>query len=185
MSEYQYHEFCRISSPMPKDVRKIMNSFSSRATLTTHGASYVYNYSDFNYEPIEILKDYFDVYFYIANWGTLRLAFKFDKLEIDYSELKKFQIEDENIKLIEFEDCCIIDIELAKEEGFGWTDGEDMLTEILPLYTDIKNKNYQFLSFANAINKAFLHGEHELLNIYLTNHTLSPYNQLILNLFNR
>lgn len=184
MSEYQYHEFCNISNPMPKEVRKIMSSLSSRATLTSHGASYAYNYSDFGYDPIEILKDHFDIYFYIANWGTLRLAFKFNKLDTSIPELKNHQLENV-INCIEYDDSIIIDIDLGIEEGFGWTDGEGMLAEMLPIYDELKNKNYQFLNLSKAMNDSFLHGEDELLKELLTNKKLSPSQQFVLDIFNR
>lgn len=184
MSEYQYHEFCSINSPMPKEVRKTMNSLSSRATLTSHGASYVYNYSDFSYDPIEILRDHFDIYFYIANWGTLRLAFKFNKLDINIPEFKNYQHE-EVISYIEYDDSIIIDIDLGTEEGFGWTDGEGMLVEMLPIYDELKNKNYQFLELSKAMHNSFLHGEDELLKELLTNKKLSSSQQFILDIFNR
>jgi len=157
MSEYQYHEFCRISSPMPKEVRTKMNSLSSRAMLTSHGASYVYNYSDFGYDPIDIIKDHFDVYFYIANWGTINLTFKFNKLDINIQELKKYQLEDV-INFIEFDDSIILEITLGSEEGLGWTDGEGILVEMLPIYDELKNNNYQFLDFSKAINNSFIDG---------------------------
>ena len=47
MSEYQYYEFCKIHAPLSSEARKEMQSLSSRAKISTHGAIYVYNYGDF------------------------------------------------------------------------------------------------------------------------------------------
>jgi len=38
MSEYQYYEFCKISTPMSKATRELMYSLSSRANVGTHNA---------------------------------------------------------------------------------------------------------------------------------------------------
>jgi hypothetical protein len=181
MSEYQYHEFCRLHSPMPQNVRNTMKSFSSRAVLSTHGAAYTYNYSDFDYEPIEILQDYFDVYFYIANWGTVRLAFKFDEQVIDINDLVKYTV-DNVIKVTLSNGSIVVTIELGCEEGFGWTEGEGMLVDLLPLYDEIKNKNYHCLDLAKAINETlFMEDENSLAN-YLANNKLSKAQNSLLNI---
>lgn len=59
--------------------------------------------------------------FYIANWGTVQLLFKYHK----------------------------------NEEGFGWTEGEGILPDLLPLYEEIKSKNYQILKLISAVNDEF------------------------------
>jgi len=94
MSEYQYYEFCSIYKPLTKRVKEIMHELSSRARVGTHGAAYAYNYSDFPGDPIELLLDYFDVYFYIANWGTVELMFKYPSKEVSFQALRKKVIED-------------------------------------------------------------------------------------------
>ena len=91
MSEYQYYEFCNLSKPLSKEVRKYMRSLSSRARISSHGASYVYNYGNFRGTPKQILLKYFDVFFYISNWGTVNLMFKYPTNEICFDEIEKEQ----------------------------------------------------------------------------------------------
>lgn len=62
MSEYQYYEFCSISKPLTREARMEMASLSSRAKVSTHGASYVYNYGDFKGDPKQLLLKHFDVF---------------------------------------------------------------------------------------------------------------------------
>jgi len=90
MSEYQYYEFCKINRPLTIDARKEMYSLSSRAKVTTHGASYVYNYGDFRGNPKDLLLKYFDVFFYISNFGCIQLMFKYRNQEINIDEVKKY-----------------------------------------------------------------------------------------------
>src|SRR5690348_13842640 len=92
MSEYQYYEFCKINTPLSTETRKEMYSLSSRAKVSTHGASYVYNYGDFRGNAEDLLLKHFDVFFYISNWGCIRLMFKYTTQEVDAGKLKKYCI---------------------------------------------------------------------------------------------
>jgi hypothetical protein len=154
MSEYQYYEFCSINTPLSSEARKEMASLSSRAQVSTHGASYVYNYGDFRGNPEQLVLKHFDVFFYISNFGAARLLFKYPTHQVNIEEIKKYcikhvistEIHNENI---------LLDIDVNNEEGFGWTEGEGILPDLLPLYDEIKSANYQFLRLVNSIHEEF------------------------------
>lgn len=154
MSEYQYYEFCSLNFPMTSEARKEMTSLSSRAKISTHGAVYVYNYGDFRGNPEKLVLKYFDVFFYIANWGTVQLLFKYPKKEANFNEIKKYYIEDV-ISCQEHGEFILLDLNIQNEEGFGWTEGEGILPDLLPLYDEIKSRNYQILKLIAAINNEF------------------------------
>lgn len=94
MSEYQYYEFCRLDKPLTDNGRAKRKSLSSRVKIGTHDASFVYNYGDFPADPIKILSSYFDVLFYLSNFGSFRLVFKFPVNEIDLAAVKKYCFDD-------------------------------------------------------------------------------------------
>lgn len=145
MSEYQYYEFCKLSAPLTSEARKEMSSLSSRAKVGTHSVSYVYNYGDFRGNPKKLLLKYFDVFFYIANWGSLQLMFKYSASDINIHALKQYCIDDP-ISCEITNSHVLLDIDYNKEEGFsGWMEGEEMLAELLPLYDEIKSGNYELL----------------------------------------
>jgi hypothetical protein len=151
MSEYQYYEFCSINKPLTSEARKEMSSLSSCANVGTHNASYVYNYGDFRGNSDKLLLKYFDFFFYISNFGTIRLTFKYNASQINIDEMKKYCVED----VIEYEQYgqdILLDISLQNEDGFGWTEGEGVLADLLPLYDEIKSKKYQFLRIVSAVN---------------------------------
>lgn len=152
MSEYQYYEFCRINTPLSQEARKEMSSLSSRAQISTHGASYVYNYGDFRGSPEKLVLKYFDVFFYISNFGTVRLLFKYSTNKISFDEIKKYCV-NHVISAEIYNENILLDIYINNEEGFGWTDGEGMLADLLPLYDEIKDGNYQFLQLASSVNE--------------------------------
>ena len=158
MSEYQYYEFCSIHAPIDENAREEMYALSSRARITTHGASYVYNYSDFPDDPKKLLLKYFDVFFYISNWGDIRLMLKYPSQEINIEELNKYCISD-FINYEIYNSYVVLDINFGNEDGFGWIEGEGMLSELLPLYNEIKASNYQLLrliaSYTNSEDDSY------------------------------
>lgn len=152
MSEYQYYEFCSLSQPLSQKARKEMQSLSSRAIITTHGASYVYTFGGgFRGDPKKILLKYFDIYFYIANWGTIQLMFKFPIEKIDLSKIRPYLIKNV-ISCKKSREYLVLNVEVNNEDGFGWTNGEGILPTFLSIHEEICNKNYQFLQLAAAVN---------------------------------
>jgi hypothetical protein len=144
MSEYQYYEFCKMNMPLTAEARKEMYALSSRAKVTTHGASYVYHYGDFRGNPKELLLKHFNVFFYISNWGCLQLMLKYSTQEVDADELKKYCVQ--HIINCEIQNShVVLDINFSNEDGFGWVEGDGMLPDLLPLYDEIKSGNHRFL----------------------------------------
>jgi hypothetical protein len=144
MSEYQYYEFCKLSAPLTAKTKKEMLSLSTRANVSTHGASYVYHYGNFRSNPKELLLKYFDVFFYISNWGCIQLMFKYPKKSLHPDRIKQYCIKpviDCEVKGAH----VLLDINFTNEHGLGWVEGEGMLSDLLPIYDEIKSKNYQFL----------------------------------------
>lgn len=179
MSEYQYYEFCKISSPLTQAARKEALSLSSCAKVSTHGASYVYHYGDFRGDPKMLLLKHFDFFFYIANWGSIQLMMKFPKEKVDVKEIKKYCIQGV-ISCSTHQKNIVLDIQLHDEEGFcGWIEGEGMLPMLLPLYDEIKSANYDILRLSGFIHDQF-YGEDTETKINLKK--LTKAQQTLLNL---
>ena len=85
MSEYQYYEFRAIDSALTANQRKYLSSLSSRARVTSHLASYVFNYSDFHGDTEKLMAEYFDAMVYIANWGSRCLMFRLPPAQTAFS----------------------------------------------------------------------------------------------------
>ena len=152
MSEYQYYEFCRINQPISLAAREEMASLSSRARITTHGASFVYNYGNFRGDYKQLLLKYFDIFFYISNFGITKLVFKYKIDQVDLNELQKYYLK-HVISCVQHDQHVLLEIYIHNEKGRGWTEGEGLLPDLLPLYDEIKSKNYQFLHLVTAIER--------------------------------
>lgn len=77
MSEFQQYQFQTIDQPLTEEQRKEVNSWSSRAVVTSTSATFVYHYGDFRQDEVRVLEHFFDAMLYVANWGTKRLMFRF------------------------------------------------------------------------------------------------------------
>ena len=77
MSEYQYYEFRAIDRPLTEEEQRAVGKLSSRVDLSPSHAIFVYNYSDLPARAEDLLARYFDAMFYIANWGSCQLMFRF------------------------------------------------------------------------------------------------------------
>ena len=70
MSEYQYYEFAAIDRPLNVAERQRLRAISSRARITATGFVNTYNFGDLKADPLQLLARYFDLFLYVANWGT-------------------------------------------------------------------------------------------------------------------
>lgn len=138
MSEYQYYEFQAIDKPLTSAEQAEIRKLSSRVQPTPYRASFVYNYSDFPGEPLDILAKYYDIMLYMANWGSRQLAMRFPKGLIDKGLFQQYEFSDytNHIALIESGNYDIIDIAYFPEGGDGWSgwlEGEEWLTPMVPI----------------------------------------------------
>lgn len=90
MSEYQYYSFLAIDRPLDVRAQAALRRISSRARITKASFTNDYAWGDLRADPIDLLERYFDVFIYLANWGSRRVAFRFDKDQIDLNEIARF-----------------------------------------------------------------------------------------------
>lgn len=146
MSEYQFYEFRAIDKPLSKEDKAQIGSWSSRTSPTNTGATFTYHWGDFPKEVIPVMEKYFDAMFYITNWGTTRLIFKFPQALLKTERIEQY-CTDDGLKIIENSDFILLDFYYSEEEGGGegWADGENWLTSLISLRDDILNEDYRCL----------------------------------------
>ncbi|HEY9657966.1 MAG TPA: hypothetical protein V6C65_05835 [Allocoleopsis sp.] len=145
MSEYQYYEFQAIDRPLTKKEQDEIGKLSSRVQLTPNQAIFLYHYGNFRGDPEEVLTQYFDMMFYIANWGTWQLIFRFPKSIVDPKWFQPYEIED-TITVSTTSKYVILDIHITEEEGIrGWVEGEGWLPRLLPLRDELFHGDLRLL----------------------------------------
>lgn len=139
MSEYQYYEFQAIDRPLDEADRKKLRGISSRADITSTKFTNVYNYGDFSGSPSELMKQWFDLHLYVANWGTRSLMIRLPERLVDRSQLDGCVQAVPEIKVLESGENLIVGITLNPEDEeyyLDGTDGSDWLDSIAPLRND-------------------------------------------------
>ncbi|MGB6017281.1 MAG: hypothetical protein WBG32_21280, partial [Nodosilinea sp.] len=148
MSEYQYYEFQALDRALTPQEQKTLQALSSRAQITPHRASFVYNYGDFRGGPEALLAKYFDAMIYLANWGTWQIMFRLPKALVERAWFEPYEVEDA-IALSTTADHLILNIEIREEEGMmGWVEGEGWLPRLLPLRDDLLAGDLRLLYLA-------------------------------------
>ncbi|MBE9185054.1 hypothetical protein IQ270_10090 [Microcoleus sp. LEGE 07076] len=148
MSEYQYYEFQSVDRRLTQSEQEALSKLSSRAQISSSKAIFVYSYGDFPGQEKQLLIKYFDAMFYIANWGSLQLMFRFPKGLIDVELMRKYCVED-IVEVSEINDFVILEISINEEEGFdGWIEGEGSLSSLIGSRQEILQGDYRLLYLA-------------------------------------
>ena len=148
MSEYQYYEFQALDRPLTPSEQKAVSRLSSRVAPHPTRAVFVYNYGDFPGSPEEILAKYYDALFYIANWGSVQLAFRFPKSLLDVTAIAPYCVED-YLHYEEVDDYVLLSFERHDEEPADeWVEGEGSLAALIPLRQAILAGDYRVLYLA-------------------------------------
>lgn len=153
MSEYQYYEFQAIDRPLTQEEQEAVASLSSRVPPHPRRAVFVYNYSDFRGNPEAVLAQYYDAMFYLANWGSRHLLFRFPAALVNAAEMQQYCVattadSSKAITVKVIEDYVVLGIRLNEEEGFGWVDGEGWLDRMVGLREALMQRDYRVLYLA-------------------------------------
>ena len=90
MSEYQYYEFQAVDRPLDAAEQAELRALSTRARITATGFVNHYEWGDLKADPQRLMERYFDLFLYLANWGTRRLSIRLPARLIDVGALERF-----------------------------------------------------------------------------------------------
>ncbi|MBN1428397.1 MAG: hypothetical protein JXB07_08430 [Anaerolineae bacterium] len=147
MSEYQYYEWQTIDRILTPDEQAAVNGLSSHIEVTSSRAVVTYSWSDFRHDPKQVLARYFDAHFYIANWGSLSLMFRFPQGLLDTAAIEPYCVED-CISLETVGAYQVLDLSFNEEEGGGWLEPGGELSSFVQLRNDIIEGDYRLLYLA-------------------------------------
>ncbi|AFZ54021.1 hypothetical protein [Cyanobacterium aponinum] len=167
MSEYQYYEFQTLDQPLTKQQQQKISQLSSRVRLNSRKAIFTYSYGDFPANEDQILADYFDALFYIANWGTVKLMFRFPISLVNINELKKYTYDD-FITIDKIGSYLILKIEINDEERSDWIEEDNSyLDDLIELRQQILAQDYRvlYLAWLKAIELSKLYDDAPLKDI--------------------
>lgn len=137
MSEYQYYEFQAVDRPLDEAARRALRAISTRARITATSFVNSYEWGDLKANPRDLLKRHFDLFLYLANWGSRRFAMRLPKHLVDLDALDSFPLDDEVVSLAVTGDHVIIDIYRDEIGSEDWEDGSGWLAALAPLRTEV------------------------------------------------
>jgi hypothetical protein len=148
MSEYQYFEFTAIDGPISDEGLRYARGCSSRANVSRVRWQNTYTFGDFH-GSVDTLLKYYDAHFYIANWGTVRLGLALPKGSIDpeviQPYLRKGQRHEETLTVRHVGNRCIVWWERDEEDGWGWTEGEGLIDQLIGVREELLRGDYRAL----------------------------------------
>jgi hypothetical protein len=148
MSEYQYFEFAAIDGPISDEGLRYARGCSSRASVSRVRWQNTYTFGDFHGNVDTLLK-YYDAHFYIANWGTVRLGLALPKGAIDPKAIQSCvrgrKRHEDTLTVKEIGNRCIVWWERNEEGGWGWTEGEGIIDQLIGIREELLRGDYRSL----------------------------------------
>lgn len=133
MSEYQYYEFRAVDRPLGAAEQRSLRALSTRATITATSFVNSYDWGDFMGDPDCLVERYFDLFLYLANWGTRRLSVRLPARIVDAGAPVPNFAKLESANLRRKGEHLILDIWRDEVETEDWRDSEEWLTALAPL----------------------------------------------------
>ena len=121
MSEYQYYEFLALDRPLTAKQRAELRSISSRAEITATRFTNEYQWGDLKGDPLQMVKEYFDAFLYLANWGTRQVMFRLPRGMLDPEIARPYCYMD-TASLIETDGHLILSLTVDQEEADDYWD---------------------------------------------------------------
>jgi hypothetical protein len=125
MSEYQYYEFQAVDRLLDADARAKLRAISTRARITASSFVNTYNWGDLKADPLQLLERYFDLFLYVANWGTRQFAMKFPRRLLDVDALKPYRFEEDLVIVRRAGEHVILSIQQTELDDEDWYDDEE------------------------------------------------------------
>jgi hypothetical protein len=121
MSEYQYYEFLALDRPLTAEQRAELRSISSRAEISATRFVNEYQWGDLKGDPLQMVKDYFDAFLYLANWGTRHVMFRLPHGVLDPETVGRYRGTD-TASFIETDSHLILNLYVDQEDADDYWD---------------------------------------------------------------
>ena len=135
MSEYQYYDFRAIDRPLTRKEMAALRSISTRAAITATSFTNHYEWGDLKANPSKLLGKYFDVFVYVANWGTHAFCIRLPQESVDY-KLLKAMVTGGTVQVRKTARFVIVEFG-SEAEWDGEDNGTGWMSSLMPLRSDL------------------------------------------------
>lgn len=143
MSEYQYYEFQAVDRPLTQEQMSELRAYSSRAQITPSSFVNVYNWSDFKGNPDKWIEKYFDVFLYLANWGSRWFMLRLPEKLLNQQVAAPYCL-GKSLSCRQKGDNIILSFH-SEDEDSEWAEGEGWLASLVPTRPDLMRGDHRAL----------------------------------------
>jgi hypothetical protein len=147
MSEYQYYEFLALDQPLTEKQHAELRSISTRAEFTATRFVNEYHWGDLKGDPLQMVKEYFDAFLYLANWGTRQLMFRLPRGVLD-SETTGQYCDTDTASVIETETHLILNLYVDREADDYWDEPGGQLAAMVQARSELAAGDLRLLYLA-------------------------------------
>jgi len=163
MSEYQYYEFQAVDRPLGQGEQQELRAISTRARITASSFTNHYEWGDLKADPAHLLERYFDLFLYLANWGSRRFALRLPGGLLAPEELERFALGEDFATVRLAGDHLIVDLyrDEVGLDDYEWDDGAGWLGALSPLRADVLNGDLRlfYLLWLMAVESGYIRDE--------------------------
>lgn len=135
MSEYQYYEFLAMDRPLSDQEMACLRDISSRGRITPSSFVNHYNWGDFKGNPSRLVEGCFDLFLYLANWGSRQLQIRIPERLLAADTAKPY-CPDDPASMRKANGFVILDY--SREEGDDENDdGQGWMASLSPLRMEL------------------------------------------------
>ena len=147
MSEYQYYYFEAIDKPLTDQQQKELRKISTRAQINSRRFENEYNFGNLKADPLNLVKKYFDIHLYYANWGTRIIMFKVPRERIDFDLVKRYE-NCETFDICEIGRDLILQLTADRDDNDEWWEESLDIQKYTSLRDDLMEGDYRCLYIA-------------------------------------
>jgi hypothetical protein len=136
MSEYQYYEFRAIDRPLGRKEMDELRALSTRAEITPTSFTNTYQWGNFKGNPSALMDRYFDVFVYVANWGTHWLMLRIPRRFLDADAVEAY-CDGEVLSLTVREEHVVLGFSSEDESGDEWSAGEQWMPSLISIRDEL------------------------------------------------
>jgi hypothetical protein len=130
MSEYQYYEFQAVDRPLTAKEMSELRSFSTRARISPTSFVNDYSWGNFRGNADAWMEKYFDVFLYVANWGTRVLKLRLPARLLDLKDARRYCM-GERVSAREKDRFRFVPIDR------NWVEGDGLLSSMIPVRAEL------------------------------------------------
>jgi hypothetical protein len=153
MSEYQYYEFVAVDRPLSDEQVRALRALSTRARITSTRFVNHYDWGNFRGNPRALMEECFDLFVYVANWGTRCFMMRLPRRLFDPASTAPYfaagdvcaaWVTKEHV-ILQFERSDIYEDDLTEYE---FDDGSGWLAALAPLRQELLQGDQRCLYLA-------------------------------------